>query len=82
MSYLSGLQSTNERQANKSTNHEQEHRTFPAKYQTADVLTNLFEECDGKSQVSNQPMRDKPKFIQSCAAAENSTAKKADVLFF
>jgi hypothetical protein len=47
MSYLSGLQSTNERQANKSTNHEQEHRTFPAKYQTADILTDLFKEGDG-----------------------------------
>jgi hypothetical protein len=47
MANLSGLQSTNERQAKKSTHHVQEHRTFPPKYQTADVLTDLFEEGDG-----------------------------------
>ncbi len=44
---LSDLQSTNERQAKKSTNHLPEHRTFPPKYQTADVRTDLFEEGDG-----------------------------------
>ncbi len=44
---LSGLQSTNERQAKQSTNHVQELRTLPPKYQTAYVLSDLFEEGDG-----------------------------------
>jgi hypothetical protein len=48
MANLSCLQSTNERHAKKSTNHVQEHRAFPPKYQTgADVLSDLFEEGDG-----------------------------------
>jgi hypothetical protein len=58
----------------KSTSHVQEHRILPPKYQTADVLAELFEEGDGILSAL-QSTNDKPKFNQSCATAENSTTK-------
>jgi hypothetical protein len=36
----------------KITNYVQQQRILPPKYQTADVLSDLFEEGDGKSQRS------------------------------